>query len=145
VHDLAEQPVVLNAEEEPIPQPPHMQLTARCLDSKGAFLMDAGEHMTLLVCPGVSPFFLNEALGVRDYASISDEMYELPVLDNSHNQRLHQFINHLNDEKPFAATLHVIRDNSPNRIEFFERLIEDRVENALSYHEFMQHLKTQVK
>ncbi|XP_044255774.1 protein transport protein Sec24A [Tribolium madens] len=145
VHNLDEQPVVLNSEEEPIPQPPHMQLTARCLDSKGAFLMDTGEHMILLVAPGVSSVFLNEALGVRDYVSITDEMYELPVLDNLHNQRLHQFIHFLNDEKPAAATLHVIRDNSPNRIEFYEKLIEDRVENALSYHEFMQHLKTQVK
>ncbi|XP_063913098.1 protein transport protein Sec24A [Zophobas morio] len=145
VHNLEEQPIILNSEEEPIPQPPHMQLTARCLDSKGAFLMDTGEHMIMLVCPGVSTVFLNEALGVRDYVSITDEMYELPVLDNLHNQRLHQFINYLNDEKPFVATLHVIRDNSPIRIEFFERLIEDRLENALSYHEFMQHLKTQIK
>ncbi|RZC40306.1 Sec23 trunk domain containing protein [Asbolus verrucosus] len=145
VHNLEEQRVVLNAEEDPVPQPPHLQLTARCLDSKGAFLMDTGDHMILLVCPGVSPAFLNEALGVRDYVSISDDMYELPILDNLHNQRLHQFINYLNDEKPFVATLQIIRDNSPNRIEFFEKLIEDRVENALSYHEFMQHLKTQVK
>lgn len=145
VHNLEEQPVILNAEEEPVAQPPHLQLTARCLDTKGAFLMDLGERMVILVMPGVSSVFLNEALGVRDYVSITDEMYEVPVLNNLHNQRLHQFVNYLNDEKPFVATLQIIRDNSPFRVEFYERLIEDRVENALSYHEFLQHLKTQLK
>lgn len=145
IHNLEEQPVAVNADEEQYPQPPHLHLSARCLDSKGAFLLDMGDHMIILVCSGVSLTFLNGALGVKDYVSISDEMYELPILDNLHNQRLHHFINSLNDDKPYAATLHIIRDNSPNRIEFYEKLIEDRVENALSYHEFMQHLKTQLK
>jgi len=82
---------------------------------------------------------------VSDYNSIDENMTELPVLNNLANQRLHQFINYLNDEKPYHVTLQVIRDNSPARGVFLEKLIEDRLENSLSYHEFLQHLKTQVK
>lgn len=80
-----------------------------------------------------------------DYNSIDENMTELPVLNNLANQRLHHFINYLNDEKPYNVTLQVIRDNSPARGVFLEKLIEDRLENSLSYHEFLQHLKTQVK
>ncbi|KAF5285626.1 hypothetical protein FQR65_LT13107 [Abscondita terminalis] len=145
VHNLLEQAVVLNADGEEVPQLPHLQLTARSLDSKGAFLMDMGEQMIILVGPSVSEVFLNEALGVSNYNSITDQMYNLPIVDTLLNQRLNSFINHLNDEKPFPATLHIIRENSPIRSVFIERLIEDRIETALSYHEFLQHLKTQVK
>lgn len=145
VHNLEAQPTVLNDEEEPVSQPPHLQLTSRNIDSNGAYLLDMGEHMVLMVCPTVSPIFLNQALGVPDYNSITDDLYELPVLKNQHNRRLNCFINYLNDDKPYAATLQIIRENSPNRTVFYERLIEDRVESALSYHEFLQHLKTQVK
>lgn len=145
VHNLLEQSIVLNVDGEEIPQPPHLQLTARCLDSKGAFLMDMGEQMIILIGPSVSEVFLNEALSVSSYNSITDQMYSLPILDTLLNQRLSNFINHLNDQKPFSATLHIIRENSPNRSIFVERLIEDRIETALSYHEFLQHLKTQVK
>ncbi|KAF7281230.1 hypothetical protein GWI33_005020 [Rhynchophorus ferrugineus] len=145
IHNLESQEVVLNSEEEPVPMPPRLQLSARFLENKGAFLMDCGDQMLILVGPNVSREFLTDALGVTDYGSISDDMFEIPILSNPHNQRLHQFMNYLNDEKPYCVSLQVIRDNSPNRIVFLERLIEDRLENSLSYHEFLQHLKTQVK
>lgn len=145
VHNLDEQSTVLNEEEEPVPQPPHLQLTARNIDSNGAYLMDIGESMLLMVCPSVSPTFLNQVLGVGDYNAISDEMYELPLLENPYSRRMNCFVNYLNEEKPYSATMHIFRENSPHRNMFYERLIEDRVESALSYHEFLQHLKTQVK
>ncbi|KAK5643088.1 hypothetical protein RI129_006933 [Pyrocoelia pectoralis] len=145
IHNLEEQNTVLNVDGESIPQPPHLQLSARSLDSKGAFLMDFGEHMIIFVGPSVSDVFLKQTLGVPNYNAITDQMYDLPILDTLHNQRLNNFINFLNDEKPFVATLQIIRENSPNRNLFIEHLIEDRIETALSYHEFLQHLKTQVK
>ncbi|GJQ65437.1 hypothetical protein Trydic_g7544 [Trypoxylus dichotomus] len=145
IHNLEEHNVVVNEDDEIIHQPPLIQLTARSLDSHGAYLMDTGEHMMIFICCNVSITFLNNVLGVADFSAISDEMYELPLLENQHNKRLHSFVNYLNDDKPFAATLQVIRENSPNRILFYERLIEDRLENSLSYHEFLQHIKSQVK
>jgi protein transport protein SEC24 len=37
------------------------------------------------------------------------------------------------------------RDDSHYRGKFINRLIEDRTESALSYYEFLQHLKANVK
>lgn len=146
VHNLQEHPSsVVNEDEEPVPVPPHLQLTSRNIDSNGAYLMDTGEHMMIIVGSAVSPGFLTQILGVSDFNAITDAMYELPVLENPANQRLHAFVNYLNDDKPFAASLQIFRDNSPVRGPFLERLVEDRIESALSYHEFLQHLKTQVK
>ncbi|XP_018326944.1 protein transport protein Sec24A [Agrilus planipennis] len=145
VHNLEEQEVTKNQEGEEVPQPLRLQLSARSLDSKGAYLMDQGDSMILYIGPSISIDFLASIFGVSDYNAISDEICELPLWDNPRSQRLNMFINYLNDEKPFPVVLQVIKDNSPNRHLFIERLLEDRVENALSYHEFLQHLKTQVK
>lgn len=145
IHNLEQYPTILNEEEVPVPQPPHLQLSARSIDSNGAYLLDCGDHMYIMVRPGVSQEFLTQGLGVGRYDSIPDDMYEIPILENPCNQRLNCFINYLNDEKPFIATLHVIREDGAFRGAVYERFIEDRIENALSYHEFLQHLKTQVK
>lgn len=84
VHNLELQEVNLNEEEEPVPLPPRLQLSARlvfsvlsifsyklifflqiirCLENKGAFLMDCGDRMMILVGPNVSQDFLNQTLG----------------------------------------------------------------------------------
>ncbi|CAH1985192.1 unnamed protein product [Acanthoscelides obtectus] len=111
----------------------------------GVFLLDAGDQMIMLVCQNAPTAFLNDVLNVPSYAHMPDDLYELPTLNNLRNQRVHFFIYYLNEDKPYSAPLHIIRDNSSNRVLFYQRLVEDRMENALSYHEFLQHLKTQVK
>lgn len=145
IYRLAECPNVVDSEGVVIPQPRRLQLTSRNIDAYGAYLLDAGQQIIIYVCPNVSQQFLIHTLGVPNYNSISDQCYELPKLENVDNQRLHAFINSLNDEKACAATIQIIRDNAPNRMLMLERLIEDRIESALSYNEFLQHLKTQVK
>ncbi|XP_050300030.1 protein transport protein Sec24A [Anthonomus grandis grandis] len=145
IHNLEDQSVILNSEEEDVPLPPRLHLSSRSLSNKGAFLLDSGDHMMILVGPNVSREFLTDGLGVPDYQSIGDSMIEIPVLENPTNKRLNLFINYLNEEKPYGLSLQVIRDNSPHRGLFIGRLIEDRMENSLSYYEFLQHLKTQVK
>ncbi|XP_044749387.1 protein transport protein Sec24A [Coccinella septempunctata] len=145
VHNLEDQQIILSVEEVPIHVPPRLQLTSRHIDNIGAYLMDIGDHMILYVCSGVSQVFLNEGLGVQSFNSLNDQMYEIPMIENATNHRLVSFVNYLNEEKPHRATVQVIKDNSPNRGAFLERLIEDRFENALSYHEFLQHIKAQVK
>lgn len=145
IHNLEEQSTIVNEDEEVIHLPPVLQLTARSVDSHGAYLMDVGDVMYILVCAGVNAEFLNFVLGVPDFNSIPDDFHELPVLDNVHNQRLHSFMNFLNDDKPYQATLHIMREDGLVRSNFYDHLIEDRRENALSYHEFLQHVKAQVK
>nr|CAH7738102.1 unnamed protein product [Callosobruchus chinensis] len=111
----------------------------------GVFLLDAGDHMVMLVCQNASAAFLTDIFEVPSYAQMPDDLYDIPSLDNLSSQRLRHFICYLNEDKPYPPPIHVIRDNSSNRALFYQHLVEDRMENALSYHEFLQHLKTQVK
>ncbi|XP_069684298.1 protein transport protein Sec24A isoform X2 [Periplaneta americana] len=128
-----------------IPQPPRLHLSAEKLDSHGAFLLDAGDHMMMYVGHNISNEFCTAVLGVPSFAHIPDEMYELPEIESPESERLRNFVNYLQNEKPYQTMLQVIRDDSHYRVKFIERLIEDRSESALSYYEFLQHLKSNVK
>ena len=107
--------------------------------------------------------------GKNSVNDIPDVCYNLPNLETPSNEALHEFINTLNEEKPFNPTIQVIRcvlfiinkmcvpnfnylslsssfrDSSPCRSVFVQYFVDDRNENSLSYYEFLQHLRTQVK
>ncbi|XP_012214684.1 protein transport protein Sec24A isoform X3 [Linepithema humile] len=127
------------------PQPPRLHLSAEKLDTRGAFLMDAGDKIFIYVGKSINPIFCSNVLGVSAFVSIPEEMHELPELDTMENERLRNFVFSLQEEKPYYVPIQIIRDDSHFRTLFVERLIEDRFESALSYYEFLQHLKTQVK
>lgn len=132
-------------QHDPAPDPPRLQLTAERISINGAYLLDDGESMIIYVCQGVSPAFLSETFGVTAFSQLPDEMRTLPRIDTDGNVLLHAFIEKLNDDRPYPSDLLILRDNSPSRTLFTERLIEDRVESAFSYYEFLQHVKNQVK
>ncbi|XP_057335344.1 protein transport protein Sec24A [Microplitis mediator] len=127
------------------PQPPRLHLTAEKLDFRGAFLMDAGDKIYIYIGKNIDPLFCTNVLGVSCYAAIPEEMYDLPELDTMENERLRLFLFSLQEEKPYYASVQIIRDDSHFKNLFIEHLIEDRSEAALSYYEFLQHLKTQIK
>ncbi|CAH2107646.1 unnamed protein product [Euphydryas editha] len=127
------------------PDPPRLQLSAERINMNGAYLLDDGENMIIYVCHGVSPAFLSETFGVAAFSQLPDEARSVPRIECEGNELLHSFIDKLNDDRPYPASILILRDNSPSRQLFTERLIEDRVESAFSYYEFLQHVKTQVK
>ncbi|XP_046813506.1 protein transport protein Sec24A [Vespa crabro] len=127
------------------PQPPRLHLSAEKIDSRGAFLMDAGDKIFIYVGKNIHSLFCCNVLGVSAFSAIPEEFYELPELDTIENERLRHFVFSLQEEKPYYASVQIIRDDSHFRTLFVEQLVEDRFESALSYYEFLQHLKTQVK
>ncbi|XP_020299458.1 protein transport protein Sec24A isoform X2 [Pseudomyrmex gracilis] len=127
------------------PQPPRIHLSAEKLDFRGVFLMDAGDRIFIYVGKNVNPLYCSKLFGVPGFAAIPEEMYELPQLDTAENEQLRNFVFSLQEEKPHYAPIQIIRDDSHFKTLFVERLIEDRFESSLSYYEFLQHLKTQVK
>ncbi|KAF4526569.1 hypothetical protein B566_EDAN009585 [Ephemera danica] len=128
-----------------IPQPPRLHLSAEKLDTRGLFLLDSGPHMLIYAGRNIAPELCQAVLGVSAFEAIPDNMMDLPELENPESQRLRAFVNHLQSEKPYPPTLQVIREDSKHRSRFVMSLLEDRSESALSYYEFLQHLKTQVK
>ncbi|XP_072941017.1 protein transport protein Sec24A [Epargyreus clarus] len=145
IHALRDSAHSTRNDDELVPDPPRMQLTAERLSINGAYLLDDGETMIVYVCHGVSPAFLSECFGVAAFSQLADEARSLPRVDSPGNALLHAFVDKLNDDRPYAASMLVLRDNSPSRHVFTERLVDDRVESAFSYYEFLQHVKTQVK
>jgi protein transport protein SEC24 len=156
------------------------------------FLLDNGVNIYIYVGSNVNPSIISNVFGKfftslkyliiqfdcqtliftgkNTVNEIPDVCYNLPNLETPSNEALHEFINTLNEEKPFNPTIQVIRcvfslahlinslilsslshaqliirDTSPCRSVFVQFFVDDRNENSLSYYEFLQHLRTQVK
>ncbi|CAL8265867.1 unnamed protein product [Merluccius merluccius] len=141
--DLTDQGA-LNISERTIPQPRELQLSVEKLCREGAFLMDAGSVMHLWVGRSCNPNFLTQVLGVPNYAALPQNMYQLPELDTAESQRTRAFIGWLREQRPFYPSLHIIRDDSQQKGDFMQNMIEDRTESALSYYEFLLHIQQQI-
>lgn len=133
------------SEEEYAPDPPRLHLSAEKVNSNGAYLLDDGENFIIYLGHAVDPMYLSETFGVEHFQALPDEMREMPKLQTEQNYLLQSFMDKLNDDRPYPANVIIVRDNSQSRLQFTERLVDDRVESALSYYEFLQHIKTQMK
>ncbi|CAG9785272.1 unnamed protein product [Diatraea saccharalis] len=135
----------IRTEDEPYPDPPRLQLSAERISSSGAYLLDEGDTMLIYICGGVSAAYLSDTWGACAHSQVADEARAVPRLPTAGSTMLHALLDRLNDDRPHAANVLVIKDNSPLRTLFTERLVEDRVESAFAYYEFLQHVKSQVK
>jgi len=123
---------------------PRLQLSAEKLDSRSMFLMDTGNYMFIYVGSNTNPSTIKNVFGKNTVNEIPDLCYNLPKLETPSNEALHEFMDGLNEEKPYNPTIQVIRDSSPSRNLLVQYLVDDRSENSLSYYEFLQHLRSQM-
>ncbi|XP_037791629.1 protein transport protein Sec24A-like [Penaeus monodon] len=146
IHALSDKGA-LNIDDQVIPQPGRLHLTAERLDRTGAYLMDAGSSIYIYVRSMVSSEWVEATLGVPSYAAIPQPLYDdaLPVLDTSQSHLLHNFISHLQRGKPYPAPVLILKEDNPARMLFIQRLVDDRSEGCHSYVEFLQYLKKNVK
>ncbi|XP_008570199.1 PREDICTED: protein transport protein Sec24B isoform X4 [Galeopterus variegatus] len=127
-----------------VPQPPLQKLSAEKLTREGAFLMDCGSAFYIWIGKGCDNNFIEDVLGCPNFASIPQKMTYLPELDTLSSERARSFITWLRDGRPLSPILHVVKDESPAKTEFFQHLIEDRTEAAFSYYEFLLHVQQQI-
>jgi len=59
------------------PQPPRLNLSAEKLDSRGIFLMDAGDRIFIYIGKNISPVFCSNVFGTPGFASIPEEMVHI--------------------------------------------------------------------
>ncbi|XP_058829559.1 protein transport protein Sec24A isoform X2 [Topomyia yanbarensis] len=131
--------------EAQLVEPPRLQLSAEKFDSRSMFLLDCGPHMFVYVGSNVSPDILNDVLGINSVPEIPDFCIELPSRETPASEALFAFIDSINEEKPYSTYIQVIRDTSQFRSLFVEKFVDDRNQSSVSYYEFLQHLRTQVK
>ncbi|XP_059501577.1 protein transport protein Sec24B isoform X3 [Stegostoma tigrinum] len=130
--------------DKTIPQPPILQLSAEKLPKDGAFLMDCGSVMYLWIGRNCSNNFISEVLGFPNYASIPQNMTHLPELNTILSQRTNDFVSWLRDSRPFLSIIYIVNDDGPMKANFYQKLVEDRTESALSYYEFLLHIQQQI-
>lgn len=73
------------------------------------FLMDTGPKLLIYVGSNVPQEILKNVIGVSMINEIPDLCFDLQTIDSIENERLHAFIDELNVDKPFPATIQIIR------------------------------------
>ncbi|XP_052035213.1 protein transport protein Sec24B isoform X4 [Apodemus sylvaticus] len=134
----------IHVNDRVVPQPPLQKLSAEKLTREGAFLMDCGSVFYIWIGKGCDSNFIENVLGCPDFASIPQKMTHLPELDTLPSERTRSFVTWLRDSRPLSPVLHMVKDESPAKTDFFQHLIEDRTEAALSYYEFLIHIQQQI-
>jgi protein transport protein SEC24 len=144
VHALDDKNAI-NRDDRVIPQPPLLPLSSAHIDRHGAYLMDTGSYMYLWLGAAISDQFCQEVLNCQCFQKVPEIMNKLPSLENPTLDRLTEFICYLNEQRPYNATLIILREDSRMRGLFLQYLIEDRSESTLSYHEFLTHIQKEMK
>lgn len=93
-------------------EPPKLHLSGEKLDSRSIFMLDCGKTMMILVGTNVPQPILKSVFGVNSVNEIPEPCFELPSHDTPELERLHSFIEAINEDKPFAPTIQIIRDTS---------------------------------
>ncbi|XP_043917273.1 protein transport protein Sec24B-like isoform X2 [Protopterus annectens] len=134
----------IHVNDKVVPQPPLQQLSSEKLTRDGAFLMDCGVVLYLWVGKNCKEAFISEVLGYPNYAALPMKLTQLPELDNPLSEKTRAFVSWLRENRCLYPVLHVIKDEAPAKTEFFQHLIEDRMDSGLSYYEFLLHIQQQI-
>uniref|UniRef100_A0A1A8J987 SEC24 family, member B n=1 Tax=Nothobranchius kuhntae TaxID=321403 RepID=A0A1A8J987_NOTKU len=134
----------LHLNDSIVPQPHLLHLSAERLSRDGAFLMDCGNVFFLWIGKSCNEMFIRDVLGCPSYASIPPNMSHIPELQTPLSERLRAFLDWLQDNRAFSASIHVVKDDASAKATFFQHLVEDRCDSASSYYEFLQHIQQQI-
>ncbi|XP_072138729.1 protein transport protein Sec24A-like isoform X2 [Mobula birostris] len=127
-----------------IKRPALMPLSAESLTLEGAFLIDCGHVLYIWVARHCNTAFLSDVLGVTSYTSLPGTLTLLPILENPASKLIHVLLESLRKERLYHAPCFIIKDDSSSRSIFITHLINNHTESAMSYYEFLLHLKEQV-
>uniref|UniRef100_A0A4W6CGM9 SEC24 homolog B, COPII coat complex component n=1 Tax=Lates calcarifer TaxID=8187 RepID=A0A4W6CGM9_LATCA len=121
----------LHLNDTVVPQPHLLHLSAERLSRDGAFLMDCGNVFYLWIGKCCNEMFIRDVLGCPNYASVP------PNMVSETNEQL-------SVQEISSSLFFSLRDDASAKATFFQHLVEDRSESALSYHEFLQHVQLQM-
>jgi protein transport protein SEC24 len=131
--------------------PPRLNLSSEKLDRSSVFLLDNGLELLLWIGRMTPPEILDSLFGQPSLDLIACGKVSLPILDKEWNKRLRNLISTIRDIRLRQATvfpsLYIIReDGDPQlRMWFLSHLIEDRIDNQLSYPQFLGTVREKVQ
>lgn len=120
-----------------------MNLSSEKLDRQGLFLLENSCEIFLWIGKAVPAHLITSLFGVSSANELPSGKITLPRLDNDINARMQNLIEHIRKVRMTQATvyphLYLVRDEGdPNlRLWFLSHLVEDRMDNNLSYPQFL--------
>uniref|UniRef100_UPI00398EE9E7 protein transport protein Sec24B-like n=1 Tax=Pristiophorus japonicus TaxID=55135 RepID=UPI00398EE9E7 len=136
--------VSMETDRGTVKRPALIQLSAENLTLHGAFLIDCGNVQYVWVVRHCNTSFLDDVLGVTSYTSLPGTLTPLPILQNPASKLIQTLLASLRKERLYRTPCFIIKDESTSRSVFIQRLVDDRTESAMSYYEFLLHLKERV-
>lgn len=143
IHTLDQDPTI-EWNELQVPIPRILQLSAERLQATGTYLLNMPDLIIILVRHGTSPAICSGLFGFQSVAQMPETLFELPQLETQLSLKLNSFISYLNDDKAYVSPVKVIKDSSPDRMEFYDKLIEDKNAGGMAYYEFLLRIREQV-
>jgi protein transport protein SEC24 len=148
---LTDAQIGLPDESNVMKYPPRLNLSSEKLDRAGIFIIENGFEIFLWVGRAVAPELLNAVFGQPSLDMVSFGKTSLPLLENDLNKRIRNLIASIRETRLRQATLHpslyiVREDGDPQlRMLFLSHLIEDRIDNQLSYPQFLGVIRDKVQ
>lgn len=144
VHLLTEKDVVEDEEGKESVTAPILQLSAEKMTRYGMFLMDYGVGMQIWVSKDAPQELIQKILGVKHFGAIPETMVSLPALENETAVLVGKLVKQVSSSRQYFMPLLVIREDGPHRLQFIDKLVEDRTEHGTSYYEFLTHVNRQL-
>jgi len=130
--------------EETEAMPDLLPLSSEYISKNGAYLLDCGWSMYLLIGRMCHHEFIKQVLDESQFSDIKEPMYFIPELENEQSKGFSAFIEHLQESRPHHAPIRVIRDDVRERHLFMSHMLQDRTESSTSLQEFLMHLSQKV-
>lgn len=138
-------------ETNDIKYPVRLNLSSEKLDRGSVFILENGIEIFLWVGRAVTPDILDSLFGQPSLDLIAFGKSSLPVVEKDLNRRVRNLIASIRDRRLKQATLYpslyIIReDGDPQlRMWFLSHLVEDRIDNQLSYPQFLGMIREKVQ
>lgn len=124
--------------------PTRLNLTSAVISRDGAFLMDTGSCFYLFLGSGVSPQFLRNCFSITDIAQLPrNGLVTDLALGNVLSRRL-QAVKRAIAKRAIGTSVITVLPDSRIRQRILGCLVEDRMENSMSYFEFLKSVQSSV-
>ena len=101
------------------------------------YLLENGRAMFLWVGRLAAPSWIQQVLGVSSFQAIDAQSTQLPVIANALSVRVRAILATLESQRIPFMSLHIIKQKDPNELTFHQYLVEDKINDTMSYVDFI--------
>ncbi len=101
------------------------------------YLVDNGRAMFLWIGRLTSPAWIQQVLGATSFQAIDPQQNKLPVIANVLSTKVREVLDHVQRDYAPYMNLHIVKQKDPNEIPFHQFLVEDKVNDNMSYVDFL--------